>query len=75
MYYSDFAKLKDAVDDFENALVQIDACAAEIMKILGDFESLSNRQFETYICHFKGLNKFHNKLKDRCYLVRVDEEN
>ena len=74
MYYSDFVMLKDDVDDFENALVLIDSCAAEIMKILGDYESLSNRQFQTYICHFKGLNKFYNKLKDRCYLARVDEE-
>ena len=74
MYYSDFVKLKDAVDDLENALVQIDVCADELMKIFGDFESLSNRQFETYIYHFKGLNKFYNKLKDRYYLVRMDEE-
>ena len=74
MYYSDFLKYKEAVYTLEKQLVAVDHTATTIMKILGDFGYLSQRDFHSFVYHYQGLRRFISHLINRCYLVRVDEE-
>ena len=75
MHYSDFVKYKQYIELFEKQMKELDLTTSNIVAIAGDFGYISERHFRSYMYHWQGLKRFYNWITDRCYLVRVDEEN